>query len=58
MKYLWTTIYVKDLDKSISFYSDLVGLKVLKRFPGKPGIEMAFLGNGTSDETLVELLAD
>ena len=58
MKFLWTTIYVKNLDESIAFYSDLAGLKMLKRFPAGPGIEIAFMGNGIDDETLVELLAD
>lgn len=58
MKFLWTTIYVKDLDESISFYSELIGLKLLKRFPAGPGVEIAFMGNGVNDETLVELLMD
>jgi lactoylglutathione lyase len=58
MKYLWTTIYVKDLNESAAFYSDLVGLKVLQRFPAGPGMEIAFMGNGLNNETLVELLAD
>ena len=58
MKYLWTTINVENLDESINFYSDLAGLKVLKRFPAGPGIEIAFMGNGIENETLVELMAD
>jgi lactoylglutathione lyase len=58
MKFLWTSIYVKNLDESIAFYSNLVGLQVLKRFPAGPGIEIAFMGNGINDETLVELLED
>lgn len=58
MKYLWTTIYVKNLDESIAFYSNLVGLKVQKRFPAGPGMEIVFMGNGINDETLVELIAD
>lgn len=58
MKFLWTTIYVRNLDESIAFYSDLAGLQLTKRFPAGPGIEIAFMGNGTSDETMVELLAD
>ena len=41
MKYLWTTINVKDLDESIAFYSDLLGLKVQSRFPAGPGMEIA-----------------
>ena len=58
MKFLWTTIHVKNLDKSIAFYSDLFGLQVLRRFPAGPGMEIAFMGSGAADETLVELLAD
>ncbi|MBW2558151.1 MAG: VOC family protein [Deltaproteobacteria bacterium] len=58
MKFLWTTIAVKNLDESITFYTDLVGLHVVKRFPAGPGMEIAFMGNGITDETLVELLAD
>lgn len=58
MKYLWTTIYVKNLDESVAFYSNLIGLKVQKRFPAGPGMEIAFMGNGIKDETLVELIAD
>jgi lactoylglutathione lyase len=58
MKFLWTTIYVKNLDESIAFYTDLVGLKVMNRFTARPGMELAFLGNGTDNETQVELIAD
>lgn len=58
MKFLWTTIHVKNLDESITFYSNLVGLQMLKRFPAGPGMEIVFMGNGMNDETLVELLAD
>ncbi len=58
MKYLWTTIYVKNLEESIAFYSDLLALKVLQRYPAGPGSEIAFLGNGADGETLVELMAD
>ena len=58
MKFLWTAIYVKNLDESIAFYSKLVGLQVMKRFPAGPGMEIAFMGNGVNNETLVELLAD
>lgn len=58
MKFLWTSIYVKNLDESIAFYTDLLGLQVTKRFPAGPGMEIAFMGNGINNETLVELLAD
>ena len=58
MKFLWTTIYVKNLEESIAFYSNLLGLQIVRRFPAGPGIEIAFMGNGIDNETLVELLAD
>lgn len=58
MKYLWTTIQVKNMEESISFYSDLLGLQVLQRFAPEPGLEIAFMGNGLDNETLVELLAN
>lgn len=58
MKYLWTTISVRNLDESIAFYSELLALKVLQRFPAGPGAQIAFLGNGADGETLVELMAD
>ena len=37
MKFLWTALYVKNLDESIAFYANLVGLQVVKRFPAGPG---------------------
>lgn len=57
MKFLWTTIHVKDLDESAAFYTDIVGLKVLRRFEARPGVEIAFLGTGAQGETKVELIA-
>lgn len=53
MKYCWTTIMVTDLEKSIAFYRDIVGLPLDRRFSAGPGGEIAFLGDG---ETQVELI--
>lgn len=58
MKFLWTTIHVKNLEESIGFYSDVIGLKVMNRFKVGKGMEIAFMGNGIDGETLVELLED
>lgn len=58
MKYLWTTIYVKNMEESIAFYSGLLGLQLMQRFPAGPGKEIAFMGNGINNETLIELFAD
>lgn len=56
MKFLWTTIHVENLEESINFYTDLLGLKLLKRFLAGPGMEIAFLGNETEGETLIEFI--
>jgi len=53
MKYCWSTITVKDMDESILFYRDLLGLKLNQRYPAGPGTEIAFLGEG---ETKIELI--
>lgn len=53
MKFSWCTITVNDLDESVKFYQDIVGLSVDKRYKAGPGTEIAFLGEG---ETKVELI--
>jgi lactoylglutathione lyase len=58
MKYLWTTIHVKDLEESVKFYRELMGLQVLQRFPAGPGVEIAFLHNTDMNETQIELLCN
>ncbi len=49
-------IMVENLEESISFYRDIIGLDVIKRMKhSKPGIELVFLG--LEGEILVELVA-
>jgi len=55
MSFLWCTLHVKNLEESIKFYESIVGLSVTRRFESRPGIEIAFLGNG---ETQIELIDD
>lgn len=50
--FLWATLTVKNLNESIKFYTDIVGLEVVERITAGPGLEIAFLGKG---ETKVEL---
>ena len=57
MSYLWTTIKVKNLEESIDFYQEIVGLKVQRRFEAGPEREIAFLA-AAAGETEVELIAD
>ncbi len=55
MSFCWVTIHVKDMNKSLEFYKELVGLKVKQKFEAGPDMEIAFLGEG---ETQVELIYD
>ncbi len=54
MKICWCTVTVSDLDESIKFYEDIVGLKLERRVPTGADGEIAFMGGG---ETKLELLS-
>ncbi|MFC4270386.1 lactoylglutathione lyase [Sneathiella chungangensis] len=54
---LHTMIRVKDLDKSLNFYCDILGMKLLRKtdFPGGK-FTLAFVGYGDEkDSTVIEL---
>ena len=53
MKFCWSTLIVKNLEESIQFYQEVVGLTVNKKFLAGPSTEIAFLGDG---ETKIELI--
>ena len=55
MRFCWTTLNVKNMDESINFYENIVGLKLERRASFGPDMEIAFLGEG---ETKVELIYD
>ena len=55
MGFCWCTVSVADLEKSIAFYTEVVGLPVQSRFKGGADVEICFLGEG---ETKVELIHD
>jgi len=55
MKFCWCTITTNDLDASIAFYRNIVGLPLQRRFTAGPDMEIAFLGSG---ETQIELVQD
>jgi lactoylglutathione lyase len=54
MDFCWCTLHVDDLEGSLKFYSEAVGLTVERRISA-PGTEIVFLGNG---ETKIELIRD
>lgn len=54
MKFLWCTLNVNDMEESLRFYQNIVGLSIDRRFPIENG-EIVFLGSGN---TKVELIKD
>jgi lactoylglutathione lyase len=55
MKFCWITINVRDFEKSLEFYTKVVGLSVDRMMNPSPKMKIAFLGSG---ETKVELIHD
>lgn len=55
MKLNYITIMVRDIQKSIAFYSELVGLKIQSRFKPNEIGEIAFMVN-EEGETMLELI--
>ena len=55
MKFCWCTITVNNMEESLKFYQEIVELKLNRRFPAGPNVDIAFLGEG---ETEVELICD
>lgn len=55
MKFCWTTINVKNMEESLSFYQEVAGLALNRRLNPIPGTEIAFLSSGEG-ETEVELI--
>jgi lactoylglutathione lyase len=55
MKFCWVTIKVRNMEESLKFYEEIVGLKIDNRYNSVPGKEIAFLGEG---ETKIELICD
>lgn len=56
MKYLHTMVRVKDLDASLKFYCDGLGLREMRRFDVEPGrFTLVFLAAPGDDDAQVEL---
>jgi len=57
MKIKYTTIAVADMDESIKFYTEIMGLKIDKQFNPRPGLNITFMkGEGESIIVLIEFL--
>lgn len=55
MKFGWCTITVNNMEESLQFYRDILGLPLNRRFTGGPDIEICFLGEG---DTQIELICN
>lgn len=55
MKFLWTTILVKDMEETLKFYQEVVGLKIDRRFNAGQDMEICFLGE---DATKLEVICN
>jgi len=53
MKFCWVTINVKDMEKSLHFYQEIISLNISRRMKPSPDMEIIFLGSG---ETQIELI--
>ncbi|HHU16733.1 MAG: VOC family protein [Anaerovoracaceae bacterium] len=55
MNILWTTIFVKNMEESLKFYQDIVGLPIDSKFTAGSDTEIYFLGG---EGAKVELIYD
>lgn len=55
MKYLWTTMYVTDMEKSVKFYQEVLGLELERRMQAGPDMELSFFKSQDTG-TEVELI--
>lgn len=55
MEFCWVTLHVKDMEESLRFYEEVVGLEIDNKFNAGPGVEIVFLGDG---QTKIELICD
>ncbi len=56
MKFCWITLSVRNMEESLKFYHELLGLEILERFDVSEGMEIAMLGE--SDKPKIELLCN
>lgn len=54
MHFLWTTFHINDMEASLAFFQEIVGLPLNRRIESS-GKDIAFLGSG---HTQVELIVD
>ncbi len=58
MKFCWCTITVNNMEESLKFYQEVVGLSLNRSFKAGPEIEISFLGEEGKEGAEVELIYD
>jgi lactoylglutathione lyase len=54
MNYGFVTVKVRNLEESLEFYTEFLGLCVVKKFPAGPGVSIAFLSDENGNK--IELI--
>ncbi|MBR0598693.1 VOC family protein [Sinanaerobacter chloroacetimidivorans] len=55
MKLCWVTITVNDMEESLNFYQNIIGLPFIQSFQAGPEVQISFLGD---KETKIELICN
>jgi lactoylglutathione lyase len=53
MKIAWITIYVRDMEESLAFYTQILGMQVSRSFSGGQGVQIHFLDGKGADLELI-----
>lgn len=53
MKFCWCTLSVNNLEESLAFYNEVVGLRTARRFSPAPDTEIVFLDGGGAEVELI-----
>ncbi|MEY8001720.1 VOC family protein [Clostridium sp. Mt-5] len=56
MNFCWITLNVEDMEKSLEFYHELLGVEILKRF--SPGKEVEIVMLGEENKPKIELICN
>ncbi|MBN2851399.1 MAG: VOC family protein [Clostridia bacterium] len=56
MNFTWTTLQVSDMEVSLHFYQEIIGLPLKRRFSPDGVMNLAFLGN--EGESEIELICE
>jgi len=58
MNFCWCTITTQDVELSIKFYTETVGLAITSRFSPRPGMEIVFLDDQKGNQIELIKFAD